>query len=630
MKETIKLFKAVPITEKRKSRKQIKEINEITIPKGFVFAPEVIYNYNVEELKNLILDIENEYGITGEQLNASFHKSWDKVKNASDRQLILEQIIHYVTTYGFEALGIYNENSVYIPPEKLDIPNLKIDKIPIVVIKGYTNNELKTKVLDILKSGIALKEETIDDIIVLCDFLHINKSNLNEILNKEVKIILYTKHNIIPQDNIDFLRCIIYSTTGKTLLIKNPATVEIIKQNSMNVYVVKMFKDYSKKYGYKELAKIFYRFKPLFLALKCIKQMKPIINKIRRLANKYHKPMVKDYINSVTENLNNGERIEIKDFEKELAKVNIFRKIRLAYALKYRSMDFNSIMFKIRNGKAYAKEYHFKHKNKARTLYNITLKSISECIKKNVKGKKVYIPENVRYALPATEKQFTENIPVGTCVHVLNHMIFGVHWKNLPKKRVDLDLSLMGIGSKIGWDSHYRNEERTILFSGDVTDAPGNGASELFYVQKQANSHHLMMLNYFNYDEKKPAPFKIILARKENAKLNNNYTVDPNDLIISAKSIISTKQKTIGLINVTTRGTEFYFVETSLGNRISSGSADYVEHAINYIKNFHKNTINLNSILEKSECKFVDNKEKCDIDLSLENLEKDTILNLLK
>ena len=39
--------------------------------------------------------------------------------------------------------------------------------------------------------------------------------------------------------------------------------------------------------------------------------------------------------------------------------------------------------------------------------------------------------------------------------------------------------------------------------------------------------------------------------------------------------------------------------------------------------------IELKDILEKAGAKFVKDKEKCDIDLSPETLEKDTILNLL-
>ena len=67
------------------------------------------------------------YGKDGEKWNQTFHKSWEKVEKAPIEQLVLEQIVHYITTYGFEELGIYDKNSVYIPKEKLEIPELDKD-----------------------------------------------------------------------------------------------------------------------------------------------------------------------------------------------------------------------------------------------------------------------------------------------------------------------------------------------------------------------------------------------------------------------------------------------------------------------------------------------------------------------
>ena len=97
MEATIKLFKAMPIkTRRRKSPTE--ELLEKTIKKGFIFSPEVIYNYsNYDELIKLV---EGVFGITSEKVNASFHKSWKKVKEANIEQLVTEQVAHYLTTYG--------------------------------------------------------------------------------------------------------------------------------------------------------------------------------------------------------------------------------------------------------------------------------------------------------------------------------------------------------------------------------------------------------------------------------------------------------------------------------------------------------------------------------------------------
>ena len=146
MKALIRLFKAVEIKSKRK-KKTSKVILEKTLRSGFVFSPEVIYNYSDKELIELIKLIKKEIGITPEQMNSSFHKSWLKIKEASIEQLVIEQMIHYFTTYGFELFGIYNEDSVYIPNEKLEIPEIDISGFSFVVIRGYKKKEIKEKIM---------------------------------------------------------------------------------------------------------------------------------------------------------------------------------------------------------------------------------------------------------------------------------------------------------------------------------------------------------------------------------------------------------------------------------------------------------------------------------------------------
>ena len=171
------------------------------------------------------------------------------------------------------------------------------------------------------------------------------------------------------------MRYIIYKTTDSTLLIKDRKTIEEIKSKT-SPKVTSLFKKYAKSYGLPRLSQIFFRFKPIFLAFKSEEKMKPIINKIRKLANKYHKPMKEDYLNEITSKIKNGVKIDNKVLEKELGKVNVFRKIRLAYALNFRSTDADSIVYKVRNGKGYATSFSFVEKASAKRILKIILDSI--------------------------------------------------------------------------------------------------------------------------------------------------------------------------------------------------------------------------------------------------------------
>ncbi len=634
MKSTIRLFKAVPIKTKIKKGQILspsKEILEKTIKRGFVFAPEVIYNNSEKALLELIEFIEEEVGLTAEQMNSSFHKSWQKVRDASIEQLVLEQLIHYITTYGFERLGIYDKDSVYIPNEKLEIPELK-EGITLVVIKGYTKEELKEKLLALLQTGIALSKDTIDDVTDVATYVELNETEIANIKNKEVKIALYDFLDLIPENPVEFLRYLIYKTISKTLLIKDKATIEEIKITK-NLSINALFVKYKKQYGLKRLAEIFYRFKPIFLAFRTNTQLRTIVNKIRRLAKKYHKPMKVDYLNEVTAIIKKTDDLDLEKLEEALSKVNVFRKIRLAYALKFRTKDdISSILYKIRNGRGYATTFNFRNKATAQGILDVVLESIVKDIKPNVKGKKICIPEYVTYTLPATEKQFTGDFPSGTYVTIPRDMVFGVHWENVDHHRIDLDLSLMNatIG-KIGWDSSYRTGDRSVLFSGDITDAPKpKGASELFYVKRQDMGTYILFVNYFNYDEKIEVPFKIVVAKEQITYFKSNYMLDPNNVVAISKTKINQQQKMLGLLVTTPDECRFYYAETNIGKGITSSETEFAEHSRKYLFDFYRNSISLNEVLELAGAKIVTDKVNCDIDLSPESLEKATIISLLK
>ncbi len=73
----------------------------------------------------------------------------------------------------------------------------------------------------------------------------------------------------------------------------------------------------------------------------------------------------------------------------------------------------------------------------------------------------------------------------------------------------------------------------------------------------------------------------------------------------------------------------FYYVDTDMGKEITSSQSEDLMHSRNYLFDFYKNTIRLRDVLEKAGARLVSTNKRCDIDLSPEALEKDTILNLM-
>jgi len=337
----------------------------------------------------------------------------------------------------------------------------------------------------------------------------------------------------------------------------------------------------------------------------------------------------KDYLNSLTETIGNG-KFDLNTLKENLKNVNTFRKIRLASAMKYKLSNPESIVYRIRNGKTYSTEYT-KTISKGSIIedmniaYKMILYSIIVDISKNVIGKKIYIPKGIEYVLPTSEKNFTGSVPNGTHVEVPNDMIVGIHWENMDYRRVDLDLSLLDETGKTGWNGRYRSEERDVLFSGDMTDAPlPNGASESFYIKDNTKTY-LLMLNNFNAGDI-TIPFKIFIASQKVSTLPMNYMVDPNNVISTTKMEISKEQKMLGFI----KDGKFYFTNFVMGgSSTTSRIRSYTEHTMSYCINSAMNSLSLNRSLEYAGAILVDKKEDCDIDLSLENIEKTSIINLI-
>jgi len=634
----LRLFKAVEVPNKR-NKKPLKAILQKTVPLGFIFSSRVFANYTKTELESLITSVKQEYSISGEEANNTFHKSWNKIRNTPIFALMIEQIVHYITTYGFETLGIYDESTVYVPYGKLDIPELKEDKAELIVINGYTKQEIKDKLIKLLNSGIALKEGTVKDCVAVSRYVDISSADIAKIANREVKIALYDAFGDVPKDPVEFLRYVIYKLIDSTLLIKNKKTIALIKEKCVSdKKIVNDFSQFFTLYGDASLATIFYRFKPIFLAMRDNSTLKPSINRIRRLATKHHIPMKLSYLDTITGMIKRGDCPKEARLKKELDKVNTFRKLRLAGALRYRLSSPVSNLIKIRSGVSHVEEMgDVGDLNVIKKTLNIVIDSIIEAIKPKIDGKTIYLPENISYGLPTTEKQFIGNVPCNTCISVKDKMIAGIHWFDVDSNRIDLDLSMIKGNSKIGWNGCIRNT--TMMFSGDITSAPKpRGASELFYIDTNyintEDNDYIVMLNYFNYDSDIPVPFKIIIGHRQDYK-QGNYMIDPNNIITSVKTVIDTKQKVLGLLVIDSVScNKFYFMETSMGSKIASSPNDPdVIQSLAYLKTYATTAITLNDLLALSGGIIVsdtDKKGSCDINLDINALEKDTIINLLQ
>jgi len=591
---------------------------ERTIKNGYLLSSALKPD---EEMLSII---ESVVGISGEKANSAFHKSWATIQDASMEQLVVQQIVHYITTYGFERLGIYNEETVYIPHEALELPAIE-ENIPLVFIKAMSADEILAGIL-LLASGIALSQQVLDDIMAIIRHNGYDSSFVPQVGNRELKALLYEHYDVTPNEPEEYLRYLINKLTGESLLIKNNALIEKIKKSDSKSL------DHLLKNAPENLASIFFRFKPLFLAMKSASSNKTFFNKLRKQATKQHKPLPADYLNSITEQIKQG-RLELSALEQRLTQASIYRKIRLAYALKRRLAPADSILYQVRNGRGWVTDFEWSTKYGAITqqALDVVLASISDHIKPNVEDKAIYIPSHVHYALPATEKQFTGHLPTGSYVSVPHDVIVGIHWTN-TNKRVDLDLSVIGTSGKIGWDAAYRSTDMKVLFSGDITDAPApNGATELFYFKQGVQEPRILFTNYFNFTKGDEVETKILVAQEKPENFGQNYVVDINHIVAAAVTTISKKQNVLGLIVNVEGENRVYFANVSIGKSITSGQNQQSTMVREYFTNSLINGgLYLDQILKSAGANIVRDRPSTEyIDLSPQALNKTTMIDLL-
>jgi hypothetical protein len=471
--------------------------------------------------------------------------------------------------------------------------------------------------LDLLKSGVALKQETIYDILEILSSLKYEFTGQEEIKNKEALMFICKETGIVPNDPVEFVRYLIYTATGKTLLIKNEDTYKSIRvmNKDQKFYVNRAFE----KTNEEQLAQVFNRFKPIFLTFKKVLEgsSAKTINRISRLSKTLHKPIPYNILN----NIGNCSLDELKKQKKNLVNANFFQ---LARCLQYleQSANADTKIYAIRNGKSYVQQ-------KGNSINKISVHRKIDFLldligsKYDLNGKKIYIPEGVNYALPTSEKMFVGNVPMGSKFVTDGPIAMGIYWENGGGAK-DLDLSAVAL-TKIGWNVRYNYQQGNIMFSGDMTYADPC-ATEYIY-GKKIDDDYLILNNVFSGNPI-GSIFNIIIGKGDS--INQKYMMDPNKIWFTAQTETIQRQSIVGLL--TSEGDKNAAILVNLGSGASQvsgygGRTDLYRRAL--VQRW-KHCFYLNDLLEYCGAILVENEEDCEINLTPSKLEKDSILSLFK
>ena len=139
--------------------------------------------------------------------NATFYKEWKDVTDKSRWEIAIDQITNYIFNYGIGESVLPNEGS-----EQPEWVNFK-------VLTSISEEEARLKALNMLYKNVARTQETVEQIItIIGQQLPIN---IEKIQNREAKLIVCENRDLFPQDPAEFVRYLVYLTTGKSLLIKD-------------------------------------------------------------------------------------------------------------------------------------------------------------------------------------------------------------------------------------------------------------------------------------------------------------------------------------------------------------------------------------------------------------------------
>ena len=565
-------------------------------------------------------------------VNSTFYQNWEDVTSKTRFELFIDQLLHYVTTYGTDFAC---EGNGYVPNAT------PVGPVYISLFKDYkvimpcTEEDVYNRCMDMLTSGIAMKQATIETIVDYVveyvtenDLLTTGEFDIDDIANREALTLLCDELGIAPNKKFDLFRYIMYKTTGSTLIIKNKPTINaIIRSNTQ--FDFNTLSD-RQLIG---LASIFYRFKPLFLAFKktCTEgayYLTPVtsrnahvINKIRRMAPKYHTPLAESVMTTML-----GKAHDSTVISETAAQMNTFQIVRLMNTIIERlNRTDEKAMYIVRNGKMFVKDA--KSYDGMITYYATVFNILKNELVSRLSEKATYVkyPKNMVLACPTSEKNFVGDLPFGTYMDLQDSDSFiGIYWKEEWGTH-DFDLSVLNIdGIKVGWDSRYYSDNQDVVYSGDMTSARPE-ATEIMLFKKGATDGSVMVNRYNGRDGSK---FRFFGGVEPNMKLRRNYMVDPNFIKFSADVVSDTVEQTIGLLN----DGRFYVMALGSGNSIVSfhkGSKQNERYYASVLK--AQSYIKLNYILSDAGFIDVDSVEELPKDaqiLDLTQMSRDTLINL--
>lgn len=611
---TIKLFKAV--VEDKFSNLLIREPNLLldALKKGVLINPHVLDGRNEEQQKTIVKLAVWEYGVDTEKVNSTFYKRFSEVEGRSELQLRLEQLAHYMSTYG---CGIDRNDIEIYEPEFLN--DLHIDiKRELVYIDVITEAELADKVKRMLTSGIALSN---GDQVMLSEIIngyHLTIDYVDQINNREYMCRMCEKLNLLPKNFDEFTRYLIYLATDSTLLIKSRDVLNHLGHlsdfgNSDSNYMMleKTFERYVKIFGIEEVAKNITRYRKLYLVLRKHFEDKTLVNRALHLSKRLYVPRKQSVLDHVM-------TAETDQVEKSLENASIYKIIKIMNAVRNYKTD-PARYFRVRNGKSYLKVNPELPKDGfARIAFGMSSFVISQrkaiitnLIKQELRqrlgdwsNKVFYIPKGVEYAVPTTAKNFIGGLPYMTTYDFEGKNVsLGIAW---DEPETDLDLHMMSLsGHHYGWNDSYRGE---VIYSGDMTHLNQYGHAAEFYKVPATSIKDPLVVTVNDYYSSSEVKFDVFVTGANvdtNIKQGVATQIGEKSVLFHSKVSNDDKSQTLMLVIPTKNGFKIAFTGDSYGNQQVPGVDNSTKLLIEILKNQAEQRFTINDLIKLLDGKII-------------------------
>lgn len=608
----IDLFKVCPTTNEPASDYNDKALLVEGLKKGYVISPMCINKYTRAFLNTIHM-----------KYNSTFYKTWGDVTSKDRLELFIDQIVHYF------MVGC---NVDYIPNVEPTEPEWTSYKL----INYCDYEELYERCMGMLSSGVALKSDTVKHltayVIEYCKVYN-ETPDVDSVKNREAMVILCDSLGILPKDGTKLFAHIVYKATGLTMIVKNRETRKHIRRTAGNVDKLFMTLNEDQKVA---LAGVYNRYKELFIAFKT-QFSRSTINKIGHLSKKYHKPMKRGFWETVLSTPPTVHQVRMWSVEAEKATnyklIQVMQSIRERLLLAAQEGD---NMYVVRNGKVFVKENNYQAIDPRYYWWEELYDLLKEQLVKNLSTKacKVKFPTDYTLVCPTSEKNFIGDVPMGTSCALGQDSVFGIYWQNDWGTR-DFDLSFQDVrGCRIGWNADYYNDEKNVIFSGDIVNAP-NGANEVLRFTSNEIPDGIVYVNRYRGDA--GSKYRVFFGTADKDEFDkmpfgDGYCmVDPNKVSLEAEiQQGEASQEMVGL--VMDGKFVFYSLSSSSGQIATAISrrdtkSTLIESMNESVKILRRKTnvfLPLKDILLEAGFKEV----KKDYDLDLTQLSRDTLINL--